>query len=49
MEPLGAQHEEAQLPVSNFLRCSESQEQVREEKVLPHDLPYLLEENPRSA
>lgn len=42
LAPLGAHHEEAQLPMSNFLRCSERQKQVRQEKVLPSSWPSSL-------
>lgn len=37
LAPLGAHHGE--LPMSNLLSCSERQEQVREEKVLPSSRP----------
>ena len=42
LAPLGVHHEEAQRPMSNFLRCSERQEQGREEKVLPSSWPSSL-------
>lgn len=41
LAPLGAHREEAQLPVSNFLRCSERQEQVRQEKVSSFLMTFL--------